>query len=133
MLREAAEECRGYYGEHHPGQLSTLLDLIDGLLALLAEGEEPEVVAEAAAAIGRVLAVVQVGRGRTWAVGPEWERWAPGLCTDWPQASLCSRLCWAPARPPARPPPTAARAPLPAALAPQPRRPSGSVTGRRAT
>ena len=75
MLREAAAECAEYYGEAHPGQLSTLLDLIDGLLALRAlaaegggsgggEGDD-----EAAAAAARALGVARAVAGRYAAQG----------------------------------------------------------------
>jgi hypothetical protein len=115
MLREAAAECRDYYGPTHPGQLSTLLDLIGGLLALVAEGGHPEAKAEAAAAIERVLGIVQVGdRGGGWGGGGGAKDRAGGLgsqlhtarrarafgLTANPAAAAASRAPHLPARPP---------------------------------
>ncbi|KAI8473300.1 MAG: hypothetical protein J3K34DRAFT_411556 [Monoraphidium minutum] len=57
MLREAAAECAGYYGDGHPGQLSTLLDLVDALMAL--QQLRFEAREEAADAIRHALAIVE--------------------------------------------------------------------------
>ncbi|GBF91896.1 hypothetical protein Rsub_05001 [Raphidocelis subcapitata] len=66
MLREAADDCREYYGPDHPGQLSTLLDLVNADLALLTTAGGPERARrDAADAIHRALSIAVGERYRS--------------------------------------------------------------------